>query len=60
MSRGAATHTVAVMQDIERQASVEWGGGWAVATRDLMLVDIPSHELSESEAAYVAPGGANA
>lgn len=34
-----------VVVEIERQASIAWGSGTAVAAYDLLSIDVPSHEL---------------
>jgi len=34
------------MWEVEKQASLAWGMGSAIATTDLMTVDIPQHELA--------------
>lgn len=37
-----------MMSEIESQASAAWGMGLAIATVDLMTVDIPQHEQTSA------------
>jgi hypothetical protein len=45
------------MDEIERQASEAWGTGKAVATVDLLTVDIPQHEVVQDAPATIEVEG---
>ncbi|CAE6435678.1 unnamed protein product [Rhizoctonia solani] len=37
-----------VVLEIQRQASIAWGGGEAIAAYDLLSIDVPGHELDST------------